>query len=121
MAVVFYRRTDKLGPAAILSPERYNPRRRSLSENDGDLAGVLLRDVVKLARESVVPARASGRYFLVLDTSDAREGVLTCRKEPVAGPDLGSQKKVARPGDVVISRLRPYLRQVALIDAELAA
>lgn len=121
MAVVFYKRADELGPSAILSPERYDPRRRSLAENDDDSAGVLLRDVVTLARESVVPARASGRRFLVFDTSDAREGVLTCRKEPVSGPELGSQKKVARPGDVVVSRLRPYLRQVALIDTELAA
>jgi hypothetical protein len=34
--------------------------------------------------------------------------------------DLGSNKKIIQPGDVIISRLRPYLRQIAFIPNELA-
>jgi hypothetical protein len=41
-------------------------------------------------------------------------------KAAVAAAELGSAKKLLRPGDVIVSRLRPYLRQVALVDAELA-
>lgn len=53
---------------------------------------------------------------LVLDTSDAREGVVVSRHEPVPGSAIGSAKKVVQPGDVIVSRLRPYLRQVGFVD-----
>src|SRR5262249_48870012 len=56
---------------------------------------------------------------LVLDTSDARAGVVSARKVPVDGSAIGSAKKVTRPRDVLISRLRPYLRQVAFVDEEI--
>ena len=51
----------------------------------------------------------------VLDTGNAREGLLdiTILGSPVSG--RSSTKKIAYDGDVIISRLRPYLRQVALI------
>jgi hypothetical protein len=41
------------------------------------------------------------------------------RHDPVHPASLGSAKRRVRAGDVVISRLRPYLRQVALIDEAL--
>ena len=52
----------------------------------------------------------------MLDTSDAREGIVSSRKSLVEGQLIGSQKKVAVHRDVIISRLGPYLRQVAFID-----
>ena len=56
--------------------------------------------------------------MLVLDTSDAREGIVSCRKEPVSAQEIGSTKKLVERGCVLISRLRPYLRQVAYVDGE---
>lgn len=51
----------------------------------------------------------------VLDTGNAREGLLdiTILGNPVTGRT--SAKKMVADGDVIVSRLRPYLRQVALI------
>ncbi len=54
----------------------------------------------------------------VLDTSDAREGIVSCRKGPVPARKIGSTKKLVERGCVLISRLRPYLRQVAYVDGE---
>jgi hypothetical protein len=72
----------------------------------------LLRELVTPITQQVSPPD-NARY--VLDTSNARDGLLEI---PVLGEVVSgrtSAKKVAREGDVIVSRLRPYLRQVALI------
>ncbi|HEY1068553.1 MAG TPA: hypothetical protein VGE52_20685 [Pirellulales bacterium] len=76
-----------------------------------------LSTVATCSRRTVGPGDRAGP-FLVLDTSDAREGIVVGRKSPTR--ELGSLKKSLAPGDVIVSRLRPYLRQVAFIDAEFA-
>jgi len=57
---------------------------------------------------------------VVIDTGDAKEGFISTVKTPVEAPSIGSNKKVIMPGDVIISRLRPYLRQVAFVDQGIA-
>jgi hypothetical protein len=114
MAVASIRTLGALDPGWVLAPERYDPRRRG----DGR-PGVALGALVDVVRETVRPARAPLPRYLVLDTGDAREGVLAAGAAVAAG-ELGSAKKLLRTGDVIVSRLRPYLRQVALVDAELA-
>jgi hypothetical protein len=97
----------------ILAPERYDPTRRSLARSERTVGAVARLVTAQVNRKT---ADASNGY-LVLDTGDAREGVVMTRKEPVRASDLRSSKKRVEPGDVIISRLRPYLRQVALVDA----
>lgn len=91
-----------------LSPEHW-----LASETASQLAGgTLLSEVVQsIARTQVPPEEAR----FVLDTGNAREGLLdvTVLGNPVSGRT--SAKKVARDGDVIVSRLRPYLRQVTFI------
>ena len=86
--------------------------------NPIDLQTLFVR-LEELVRETISPAKASGMN-LVIDTSDAQEGILIGSNCPVKGADIGSQKKIACAHDVVISRLRPYLRQVAYIDTDFA-
>ena len=64
---------------------------------------------------------AGARRFLVLDTGDAKNGIVVTDKQPVWGADIRSAKKRIRPRQVIISRLRPYLRQVAWVDSGLLA
>jgi hypothetical protein len=99
----------------ILAPERYDPARDSLARSERTVGDVALIVRAQISRKT---ADSSARY-LVLDTGDAREGVVVSRKEAVEPGGLRSAKKVVEQGDVIISRLRPYLRQVAFIDAEL--
>ena len=74
--------------------------------------GVLLGDLIKVVKQTAVPPEDA---TFVLDTSHAREGLLDL---PIVGNSVSgrtSAKKMAREGDVIFSRLRPYLRQVALL------
>jgi type I restriction enzyme S subunit len=51
------------------------------------------------------------------DVTDALQPVLNNENEPVAVETLGSLKKSLREGDVAISRLRAYLREIAVVRA----
>jgi hypothetical protein len=110
MALTVVRKRSELGDACVLAPERYDPR-RSVSSSSSPTLG----NVVDVVRGTVQPGSEVGAC-LVLDTSDAREGIVISRHEAETGAQLGSAKKTVRPGDVIISRLRPYLRQVAFVD-----
>ncbi len=110
MALIATRKRSLLAPTCVLAPERYDPRR----ELDADAAdAVPLAEIVRTVRKTIQPSDHVGPH-LVLDTSDAREGIVISRKTPFMA--IGSTKKVLEPGDVMISRLRPYLRQVAYVD-----
>ncbi len=111
MAVFSTRPLERLARGLIFAPERYDPR-RSLPSLDGDQP---LGDLVQLARNTVSP-RSAPKRCLVVDTTHARCGILALDRGPV--DSIGSTKKLAKPGDLIISRLRPYLRQVAWIDPE---
>jgi hypothetical protein len=112
MALISIKRRGELAEVLALAPERYDPRRELRPQAK---RATLLRHVANVLRRTVQPSDKLGKC-LVLDTSDAREGILAFRKQLVDGADIGSAKKVIEPGQVIISRLRPYLRQVALVD-----
>lgn len=111
MALSVVRKRSELGDACVLAPERYDPRRAvaatASSPTLAEIAGVV---------RGTVHAGAKLGSCLVLDTSDAREGIVISRHPAEDGSKLGSAKKTVQPGDVIISRLRPYLRQVAFVD-----
>jgi len=115
MGIHMVRRVADLEPGFVLAPERYHPR-RSL----GLVARRRLADYVELVAETISASswRSAGAV-LVLDTTHAYEGFVLCRHDPVAATKMGSAKRPVLVGDVIISRLRPYLRQVALIDEAL--
>lgn len=115
MAYISILARSTLATIDVLAAERYDPRR---ALDSGDAKTVLLGDVVNPVRRVVQPSADLGRCR-VFDTSDAREGILSSRKSPVNGSAIGSAKKVIETRDVIISRLRPYLRQAAFLDAEM--
>ncbi len=55
----------------------------------------------------------------MLDTSDASEGIIVGQKRSVRCSELGSTKKLVPGRSVIISRLRPYLRQLAFVDNDI--
>ena len=123
MALVTIKRAFELEESFVLAPERYDPRRESLKTNGKHADDLIISDLAEIVRQTINPtAKAAGeRRCLVLDTSDVREGIIIGRKKPIRVVELGSQKKGFNNGDVIISRLRPYLRQVAFVDAAFAA
>lgn len=111
------RTVGELGRGLVLAPERFDPRRRLAVAASRRLGEVVEVTTGNLAPSSLPPtARA-----LVLDTTHAWEGFVLARHAPVAPAEIGSAKRALRPGDVIVSRLRPYLRQVAFVDDGLFA
>jgi hypothetical protein len=111
MAIVSIRKISELAAGSVLAPERYDLR-RNLFLRSG--AALKVANLVTIKRRTVRPGHDGN--CLVLDTSDALEGIIVARKAPVIGAKIGSHKKVVCANDVIISRLRPYLRQVAFVD-----
>jgi hypothetical protein len=109
-------RTLDLDTPWVLAPERYDPRRSAAEE-----FAVRIADVARIVRDTISPPGVPGEAYLVLDTGDARVGVISTERDPGPGEQvLGSTKKRVRAGDVIISRLRPYLRQVGYVDKAIA-
>lgn len=95
-----------LAPDYVLAPERH-----VALEQSGD--GVPLGELVDERRERIDADRESSA--VVLDTTHARDGLLDVAGALRDAAGTKSAKKRALPGDLVVSRLRPYLRQIALI------
>jgi hypothetical protein len=96
-----------LGDAVTLAPERHLATR--LVSGDGEP----LSSLVSVRSERIEGddlARA-----VVFDTTHAREGLLDVRAALRVTEAPSSAKKRVRPGDLLVSRLRPYLRQIALV------
>ena len=111
------KRAADLGPDLVLAPERFDPRRSPIVRTSGTRR---LGDMVESVRLTVNPrSRVDNARFLVLDTSDAREGIVMCRRKAVTIDGVGSTKKCVTDGCILVSRLRPYLRQVAFVDREI--
>ncbi|KQA16689.1 hypothetical protein [Vibrio metoecus] len=105
---------NALDQGYILTPERYTTSSMRPKEDS-----ILLRDLCEIKRETLSPKKAIHSVpYLVLDTGDVKDGFIRL-KEVVNASEIGSTKKVAKIGDIIISRLRPYLRQVGYIDKEL--
>ncbi len=105
------RRFAELESGVVLAPERYDPRRQT------GLDGLRrLRDVVVVPSETVTERHQSPVGFVVLNTGDASQGFITAHAKAALSSEIGSAKKALRAGDVIISRLRPYLCQVAYLD-----
>jgi hypothetical protein len=90
-----------LGDDLVLAPERW------LAIESG--RGVPIGDLVIERRERPEPDA------IVLDTTHARDGVFDLCSALRVRADPKSAKKRAQVGDLVVSRLRPYLRQIAFV------
>ena len=115
MAFCSVRERVEFGPGLILAPERFDPRRDALADIPQSAP---LGSIASSFRKTISPKSGSdpeGEY-VVLDTSNASEGVLVSCRAPVSKSAIGSTKKEVPVGSVIISRLRPYLRQVAFVD-----
>ena len=116
MAICWRMPTSSFDVESVWSPERYSPQRAR--QNAANQNGVPLASLVTLKKETFNPAgklKSSQRY-VVLDTNHAYEGRLQFRGQPVAIDEVGSIKRPLHDGLIIVSRLRTYLRQIALID-----
>lgn len=99
----------ELEPDFVLAPERHVLAARAAAGGDG----VPLGELVVERSDRIVAGAAD--HAVVLDTSHARDGLLDVAGALRDGAGSKSTKKRALPGDLVVSRLRPYLRQIAFV------
>lgn len=100
---------SELGPQFVLSPEYW----LSFTSSQTLEAGDALTDIVDLERKGTSTISATA---LVLDTGNTDRGLLTLPFDSNSGrSQRTSHKKFVPEGAVLISRLRPYLQQIAYI------
>lgn len=113
MAICILKSNKQLGVNFILTPKRYNPRRRMSIDNEDT---ILMSEIVEIVNDIITKKQAQGKSIIQINTSDAMGGYLNINSE--VNDSINSNKKILRKGDVIISRLRPYLRQVAYVDED---
>ena len=113
MASFVVRSLAELGAALSFAPERQKASRLASG-------GIPLAELVTERIERASAAQAGGA--VVLDTTHASDGILDLGAAMRARAAPRSAKKRVATGDLLVSRLRPYLRQIALAHpAALAA
>jgi len=81
------------------------------------LPGSTISGVFNSVREMVDPSKPPALGFVRnFDVTGALEPVLDDEQELIDFEDVGSTKKRMRLGDVAISRLRAYLKEIAIVD-----
>jgi type I restriction enzyme, S subunit len=114
---LFYeRRLSDLKTANRFGAEYFMPAKQQALNILADKPGAPISASYQSVRKVFDPASVS-KSMLVrnFDVTDALGPVLDDRKEPERAGEIGSIKKVFNADDVVISRLRWYLREIALV------
>ena len=103
--------------AGRFDAQYFMPAKTQVIEALAALPGSSVGGVFDSVRELVDPSRQSPLGLVRnFDVTHALEPVLDGEQDLVDAADLGSVKKRLRRGDVVISRLRAYLREIAIVD-----
>jgi type I restriction enzyme, S subunit len=104
--------------AGRLDAQYFMPAKEQVRRSLAVLPGQLLSDRVDSVREQWLPdSAAPDMQVRNYDVTDALVPLLDTEKEPTPAVEIGSMKKVLRDGDVAVSRLRAYLKEIAVVQA----
>lgn len=114
--LTYTRRASDVFTASRFDAEYFNPVKQLVIGALSSGSHRLLGDHVCSMREMFVPGTYS-TYEKVrnYDLTDALQPVLDDGIQPISISEIGSTKKQFQNGDVVISRLRSYLREIAIV------
>lgn len=102
--------------AGRLDAQYFMPAKEQVKRALAALPGMPLSSRVNSIREQWVPDRAPPTMQVRnYDVTDALVQLLDAEKEPSFAADIGSMKKVLHDGDVAVSRLRAYLKEIAVV------
>lgn len=102
--------------AGRLDAQYFMPAKEQVRQSLAALPGQALGDRVDSIRDMFVPDRAPPEKLVRnYDVTDALVPLLDAEKEAQAAGEIGSIKKTFQDGDVAISRLRAYLKEVAVV------
>lgn len=114
--LTYTRRASEALAAERLDSDYFAPARYATLKKLAAMPHRLLSDCCDSIRELLDPTKAQSIAMVRnFDVTDALKPSLDDSKEIVDVEELRSTKKMMQPGDVVISRLRSYLRQIAVV------
>jgi hypothetical protein len=102
-----------------LDAQYFMPAKTKVQEALRKLPGKPLGERFASIRQLMDPNKENAPLMVRnYDLTDALQPILDDEKEPVATEEIGSTKKVLKDGDVAISRLRAYLREIAVVRTD---
>ena len=104
-----------LGEDFILAAEHYHPAKISALQHLAQLSGKMIGELFEEVQDTVKPGMAEQPARLY-DLTDALGNLLRPGTD-LADANFLSNRKRVQAGDVIISRLRSYLREVVVIPA----
>ncbi len=114
--LTYTRRASEALAAARLDSNFFAPARYATLEKLAAMPHRLLSECCDSIRDLLDPTKTQDIAIVRnFDVTDALKPSLDDSKEIIEVSELGSTKKIMKSGDVVISRLRSYLRQIAVV------
>ncbi len=102
-----------------LDAQYFMPAKTQMQEALRKLPGKALGEHFASIRQMMDPKKDNAPLIVRnYDVTDALQPILDGEKEPVSTEEIGSTKKVFKNGDVAISRLRAYLREIAVVHTD---
>lgn len=102
--------------AARFDAEYFQPPKTAVLNALAKMPGQPLRDQFRSIRQLWQPDRASvADHVRNYDLTDALQPFLDETVEPATRETIASTKKKLKPGDLVVSRLRSYLKEIAVV------
>jgi type I restriction enzyme, S subunit len=99
-----------------IDAEYHHPTKAAFLHRLSVLPGKRLDQHYQAIREMFDPSKAqAGEIVRNFDLNDALQPALDDETPTMLASQVGSSKKRFRPGDIVLSRLRVYLREIALV------
>jgi hypothetical protein len=114
--LTYNRRAFEVVAANRIDAEYFAPEKEYALRLLHKLGGPTIGEAFCSIREMYDPSEhASSAKVRNFDVTHALQPELTDEQEPVEAGEIGSMKKTFANGDVVISRLRSYLREIAIV------
>lgn len=114
---LFYERTyADVHAAARFDAEYFQPPKKAVLDALAKMPGRLVRDQYRSIRQLWQPDTAGASdQVRNYDLPDALQLFLDDAVEPTTRDTIASTKKKLEPGDLVVSRLRSYLKEIAVV------
>jgi len=115
-ALAYTARAADVFASGRFDAQYFMPAKEQVKQSLAALPGQRLSKRVDSIRDQWVPDRALPTMRVRnYDVTDALVPLLDAEKEPSFAADIGSMKKVFKDGDIAISRLRAYLKEIAVV------
>lgn len=102
--------------ASRFDAEYYQPPKKAVLDDLGKMPGQAVRDQYRSIRQLWQPDKADdAEQVRNYDLTDALQPFLDDTVMPATCETIASTKKKLKPGDLVVSRLRSYLKEIAVV------